>query len=247
MNLDRSDLPSALQSGDPGERTPFCPDDQTIAACYDTRLAPTQQDRVVQHLAGCAHCRARLGMLARLAERSDVVTVPEAVLARAKQMPAGDRGLRRRWPAAAAAAVAILAVGLVLTLGRYPVQGPAGVEPATERGDAPLRQLRSVEPSGSRPRILNPAEGSQLEPGALEFRWTPVDGAAGYELLLMDDSGNPLLTERLEKTAFRPGGTPGVEPGAHYYLRVTAYLADGRTAGSRHVSFSITAPDGRQE
>ena len=69
MKPDRADMPSALQSGQTGERTPFCPDDSTIAACYDGTLPRTEQDRVVQHLAACAYCRARLGMLARLAEK----------------------------------------------------------------------------------------------------------------------------------------------------------------------------------
>lgn len=246
MKPDRTDLSSALQSGEPGERTSFCPDDATIGACYDDRLERAEQDRVAHHLANCAYCRARLGMLARLAESGGAQSVPEDVLARAKQIPAGARVRRRRWPAAVAAAVAMLAIGLVLTLGSPSNPGATGDGGSMQR-EAPLPQLRSVEASALRPRILNPTEGSELEPGAFEFRWTPVDGAVRYELLLMDESGGPLFTEDLENTVFRPARPQELEQGARYYLRVTAHLADGRTAGSRHVSFSIAAADGDRD
>ena len=247
MNLDRSDLPAALQSGQPGERTPFCPDASTLAACYDGTLPRAEQDRLAQHLAGCAHCRAQLGMLARLAEDGQAAIVPGDILARAKQLPAGAPGMRRRWPAVAAAAVAVLAVGLVLTAGRHPDRGPVAGDPAAPNGDTPSRQLRTLEPSALRPEILSPSEGGELGPGAYEFRRTPVDGAVQYELLLVDDSGNPVLTERLDVTSFQPQGSPALEPGARYFVRVTAYLADGRTAGSRHIAFSIAARRGEQD
>lgn len=239
-------MPSALQPAEVGERTSFCPDDPEIAAFFENTSGARSRARVAQHLAACGHCRARLGMLARLARIEDREDVPEDLLARAKQLPSGGRTGLRTWHAAMAAAVVVLAIGLFVGGGWFAGLGPGG-HPADPGGETPARQLRSLDHEGLRPRILNPAADAELGPGAVVFRWTPVEGALRYQVLLLDESGRPLLAQQLEATTWEFDDVSELQPGRRYYVRVIAELTDGRAAASGHTAFSVGAPTGTQD
>jgi hypothetical protein len=258
MRLERSDLPPALKPGELGERTRFCPDVTSIAGFFERNSARAEQDRLVEHLAACAYCRARLGVLARLAEDGGAgleqaqEQVPEDVLARVKQLARPKRnpedhrrqGQSRWWPAAAVAAVGVLAVGLFVNVDRFsgtPLPGADRTSPGNAAGE---RQQRSVDGSALEPRILYPGYGARLNRAAVGLRWTPVEGALHYEVTLLSDSGDLLLSERVQGTHWAPAQPPALQSGERYYLRVTARLADGRATGSGHAAFQVTSAEG---
>jgi hypothetical protein len=175
-------------------------------------------------------------MLARLEQEPVDESVSENLLARAKQLAPARPAWPRRWmPAWAAAAVIALGFGLVMNSERQ-----VSPVPPEQSAVPDARQLRNRVNLSSQPVILLPAAEAILATGALEVKWTPVDGSLHYELLLMDDAGRLLLTQRLESTEWRSDGDLGLTPGGHYFIRVNAYLADGRTQGSKHSAFSVS-------
>jgi len=237
MSKHGTELFAGLQPPLVGERTPFCPDDLVMAAWFEHGLQSAEAERVGRHLADCGYCRSRMGVLGRLAEPGHGETVSEELLVRAKQAARVSR-MRRRVspPAMLAAAVLVLALGVVLTgLWQPHRQFPA-------EGERTLRQPRSAEHVSFRPEILQPAANANLMPGSLVVQWTPVEGSLYYELLVMDDTGQLLLSERSQETKWRSTAALRLRPGSAYYLRVNAFLADGRKAGSEHRAFSV-GPD----
>jgi len=229
-------LPGMLPS-QVGQRTAFCPEDHRLAAWFERRLGIKEAQDIERHLPECAFCRSRIGLLGRLEQEPIDESISEDLLARAKQLASSRPPKQRRWALAwGAAAVITLGLGLLvnskLHLGPVPQEQPA--VPAA-------RQLRSVEASRNEPVILRPAAEAILESGSLDVKWTPVDGSLHYELLLMDDAGRLLVAQRLQATEWRSGGDLGLAPGGNYFIRVNAYLADGRTQGSRHTAFSVSS------
>jgi len=245
----KNDLPNllpGLQSLECGEWTAFCAEDHVIAAFYDQRLEHRVASRLKQHLAGCGHCRARIGMLHRLEQDESDAAVNGDLLARAKLLSGGRPSRRRLSPALAAAAVVVLALGAVFSGGLLRDPGTDSVSPAPGAAEA-VRQVRGLEASTRTPEILHPPQGAELAPGTLEVRWTPVEGSLRYELLVLDASGALVADASVQDTHWRSGESVALKPGRRYFLRVSALLADGRTVGSQHTAISVHDADpGRQ-
>ncbi len=221
-----------LQGAPLGERTRFCPDDETIAAWFEARLENVRQESLRGHLADCGYCRGRLGMLARLRNDDPLPRVASDVIAGAKRLASGTARTRRWAPAWAAAAVAAIAFG-VLTFQSVMLNPP----PVAVEGEAP--QVRGIEVDVAAPRILSPAADSVVEPGALEFRWSPVAGSLYYELFVLSDAGDLLVHERVDDTRWRAPSALGLEPGAEYYVHVEARFQDDGKADSGHSPFRV--------
>ncbi len=147
-------------SEDRHERHPEPEAVELLARYLNGELQDDLRTRVQEHLAGCASCRLELRQIARfLALESDDDAANEAAweLARpvldarvaARVLPAADRSARRAWwhevarrrwwlPVAAAAAVALIVVGVErATLDPYD-HGPDGAAVAADRA-GPLR------------------------------------------------------------------------------------------------------------
>ena len=237
MKSGKINLLSGLQSAESGGLTAFCPDDQRIAAWYEHRLASAESDRIARHLADCAHCRGRIGVLGRLEGDDGVESVSDELLARAKQLAgAGNVRKSRAAPAWVAAGVALLALGLYVYNAGHRVAQPGPTWNSDE-----LRSVRSAGPTTMGPEIIRPAPNAVLAPGELDVQWTPVEGSQHYDLQIMDASGGLLLNERLRGTEWRSGGSLDLRPGTEYYLRVTAHLANGRSTASSHTEISVAA------
>lgn len=74
---------------------------------------------------------------------------------------------------------------------------------------------------------LGPVDGEVVRNAAPRFRWTPVDGAAGYRFQLARDRGfSDLLTEHRALNAVELELTTPIDPGT-YYWRVATLEADG--------------------
>jgi hypothetical protein len=85
------------------------------------------------------------------------------------------------------AVVALAAIGVVAYLSLH------------EKPEPLPSQFRSGEPSGTI-TILEPADGSVLEKGAVTFRWQRAAGE-GYRFQLADEAGTPLWTVFVRDTA----------------------------------------------
>ena len=235
LNNGSSNLASVFRQSETGHRTVFCPEDHQLAAWYEHRLDASKAASLEQHLSACGYCRSSIGILGRL-DRVDLESaVSEDLLARAKQLaseiPAGRKKIASTW---AAAAVIVLSLGVILTSDFY--RSP---EVASQ---SEVRQVRSLQPTAVRPEILQPSSGDVVTSGGLKVHWTSVDSSMFYELQVMDAAGRLLLTQRLQETQWDASDKLRLEPAKNYYVRVTAYLADGSEEGSRHSKFSVAAP-----
>ena len=64
------------QSTVPAERQPGCPDDNAVASYSDGGLSERDHGRFEHHLADCAYCTERVGILGRAREAETTVQVP---------------------------------------------------------------------------------------------------------------------------------------------------------------------------
>ena len=231
------ELPT-LQAAELTERTPFCPEDQQIAEYFEEKLPEAERDHLERHLADCRFCLARLGMLQRLAQNPIAPRIPEDVLATAKSMRRANVSQPRRVPAWAAAAVLVVAVGVlwqfvpVREIGQLELPRIHMTEPSSE-----VRETRSVDPAALGPRFLAPVEGRGITPDASLFRWTAVPSSLYYEVRVVSDSGDLLWQERVEGTEWRLPGDLALTPGLEYFVRVDAYLTDAKTLQSDYLLF----------
>jgi hypothetical protein len=227
-----------LQVAELTERTAFCPEDQQIAEYFDGELPEAERDRVERHLADCRFCLARLGMLQRLAQNPIVPRIPEDVLATAKSMRQATPARPKRAPAWAAAAVLVVAVGLLWQL--FPVREMGQVDlPRTHTAEpsSDLRETRSLDPGAMGPRFLSPHEGPGITSDSRTFRWTPVPNSLYYEVRIVSDAGDLLWRERVEGTEWRLPAGLALTPGSEYFARVDAYLTDAKTLQSDYLLF----------
>lgn len=189
-----------------GDRAPdpeSCPRPETILRAVRGELPPAELRSVVDHTTVCAAC-AEDWRLAVAYQRE----LDEAVPARA---PAHGSVIWRRWAAAAAAGLALFAVGL----------GWSGwfgtTDPAYRNGRR--QAIRSLVP-----------EGAALPREAFVLRWTAVPGAAAYEVEVTTEALAPIASaKRLPAPELQvpPTSLAGLPPGTRLYWQATALLADG--------------------
>jgi len=221
------------------ERTVICPDDQQIAAYVDGEAGNQARVRFEQHLADCDLCIGRVGFLSRLRDTEPAERVPELLLARARRLGTAPRHAENRYGRHwAAAAVVVLAVTGVLysnSLLEVPAPVPDG-EVATSRTSPSLMEGALV------PRVLSPSDGSTVDPNRVIFSWTDVPGSLYYDLHIVNDEGDLVWQERVADTHWGPRADMQLSPGAEYFVRVDAYLAEAKTLSSDHVVFKVSEP-----
>jgi hypothetical protein len=106
-----------------------------------------------------------------------------------------------------------------------------------------LRETRSVNSTVPGPSFLSPVESPATIPTGYSFRWTPVANSRFYQVRIVSDSGDLLWQERVTGTEWKiPAGTH-LSPGAEYFVRVEAFLADTRSLKSEYLPFQV---EGRQ-
>ena len=223
------------------ERSPECPDDHQIAAAVDGQLQWSDRDSFERHVADCDFCVARIGALTRLSAEDAPAPVSDITLARARRF--GKRtGLTRQAPRWAAAAVVVLAV--TFAFDRYSsndgatesseVSRPPVAKPLTN-----FRQSRNIDPGALRPGILTPREGEVIDVSKTLFHWTEIPGSLYYDIRIVTLDGNMVWQDRVDNTQWGLPGQLELEPGAEYYVRVDAYLAEAKSVSSRHVLFTV--------
>ena len=231
------------QSPDLAVRTPFCPEDQQIAAWFDGEMPHHAREAIQRHLVDCGFCTARIGVLAKLHESSDGEAIHGDLLATAKQMSRSLR-TRRTIPAPAWAAAAMVALAVLLNYNSGPELNQITDSTPTVTPDvAQTREVRNLEREALIPRLLSPTEGDSVDAGDLTIRWTEIPGSLYYDLYIMSDAGDLVLETRLEGTAWSGQPTEPLLPGAEYFVRVEAHLADSRSVSSQHILFKVAERD----
>jgi hypothetical protein len=231
-------------------RTWTCPADHTIAAYADCMLNRYRRAWVEFHLSGCQRCRVLVADVVKAQRESDLPMPPRAAMQRARGLQE-RRPVSWRWvwaPAGALAGIALLAI--VTAVLRNPQQlavvsppvPPAPLvgksEPApvlhTEVGDT-VRKPRAAE---LLPTLLFPQAGGVMNSERLQFRWKPIPQSRNYQVRLVRSDGDPVWEGQTDKSALQLPSDVTVKDGA-YFVWITAYLDDGRTAKSAPVYFLI--------
>ena len=229
-----------LQSAEQTARTPFCPDDEQIAEYFDGDLQGGDRSSLEHHLADCRFCLDRIGMLQRLDDDRTGKRVPGDVLAAAKAMARRPVRRSRLAPAWAAAAVLVIAVGL-LWQSDFTWQGIRS--PGSSAGDSNdpnvVRQTRTIDPAAVGPRLLSPVEGLAVIPVDYLFRWTPVPASRFYQVRIVSEDGDLLWQERVAGTEWKLPVGFHPEHGAEYFMRVEAFLGDTRALKSDYLAFRV--------
>ena len=235
MNLDQ--LTSLLAAGvsvDPG-RSPGCPDEHEIAGYVDGGLTAAARDQVGLHLADCSHCLALVALLCRGRDVDAVAPVVAANLEQARA--AGTSRQPHRWrpaPQWAAAAVLVLAVPLLVLIGRNPDRGAEG------QGRPALVQPRNLPAGAAGLRVLEPREGSSVDARRLAFRWTEVPGTPYYDVRIVNDVGDVVIEQQVSGTTWQLPAHLYLQPGAEYFVHVDAYPSGDKATSSEHVPFRVS-------
>ena len=222
------------QAATPG---PTCPDDHQIAAAIDGELNWTDRDTFDRHVADCDFCIGKIGTLNGLRAVEVVDAIPDITLARARRL-AKRTGINRHAPRWAAAAVVILAI--TFTFDRYsndntgPESSSSSLPPV-----ATVRQSRNIDPDALKPRILTPHEGAVIDASKTLFRWAEIPGSLYYDIRIVTGEGDMVWQDRVDDTEWVLPGHFELEPGAQYYVRVDAYLAEAKSISSRHLLFTV--------
>jgi hypothetical protein len=217
---------------DATEPGPACPDEHSVAAYVDGTLTDDDRDSFELHLADCSHCLALVGLLSREYTVAATDPVPELAIARARTLaqPAARRG-RSFAPQWASAAVVVLAAAALVRFAVLPQSADTEWRP-----DAPT--TRTTKSAGL--SLLSPAPGSTVGRNQLAVRWTPVPGAHYYEVRVVTDAGDVVTDEQVTGTEWRPGNQAALQPGPEYFVHVDAYVSEGKSIGSEHVSFHVS-------
>lgn len=234
-------LLAASAPADP-ERTALCPDEHVIAGYVDGGLDDAAAARLEQHLSVCTRCLALVGVLSRERRAAGIPPVSDEVLRQARALV--TPGVQGRWrlvpqwrwhvaPQWAAAAALVLAVPLLLQLGRM----EPGAEEQVRRGPAVTRTLAS---STSGMRVLSPAAGAAVSSRQLTFRWTEVPGTPFYDVRIVTDAGDVVIQQRVTDTTWRPPAQLRLQQGAEYFVHVDAYPSGEKAVSSDHVPFRVS-------
>jgi hypothetical protein len=235
-----------LKSSEVPERTRFCPDDECITEYFEGTLDDQKRTDLKRHLIDCRFCMARVGNLERLADEGEPNRVPGTVLADAKGLVTQTLPVRTRHSSAwAAAALVVLTLSAITMLGIPP--GKNLDVPSSDVQHNPShprpslhRQLRSLDPSALKPRIISPVDGASIGSGELEIRWTGVSGSLHYDIQLVNAEGFIVHHDRVEDvTEWQPVASNLLEAGKTYYIRVDAYLAEANSVSSDHILFTV--------
>ena len=229
-------LTSLLAEGateSPG-RSPDCPDEGRIAGYVDGGLDAAVRQELERHLADCDHCLAVVGLLSRERHASTAETVSSEALARARAR--AMEAPHRRWrfaPQWAAAAAFVLAVPLLLQLGRSPDAGLEG------QGRPAPSAIRAVAPKADAVQVLVPGAGGSVDARHALFRWTAVADSPYYDVRIVTDDGEVVVRERVSGTTWQLPPEVRLETGAEYFVHVDAYPSGDKAVSSEHVPFRI--------
>jgi hypothetical protein len=199
--------------------TRFCPSDEIIAGFVDGGLDDDGHRSVQNHLHDCPACVQRVGSLVRFSRDAGRPIDVDA--------DGNDPEHRRRAHWAVAASV-LLAFGWMSWV--------------LETPDSGLRETRNTPSLTSPPEILAPSSGVFAQSGTTLIRWTEVAGATAYDVRIVNDIGDILVSRRVEQAFFLIDDELGLEPGLDYYIRIDARLSSEYSIQSEHIRLRMSPP-----
>lgn len=235
MSTDRLTALLAAGATAAPERSPDCPDEHQIAGYVDGGLDSAAREQVQLHLADCAGCLQLVGMLCR--ERDSTIVEPVAPDLLEKSRAAATRPAGRAWwlaPQWAAAAAIVLAVPLLVQVGRNLDRGTEG------QGRPEPAVTRSFAAKANGLQVLVPGAGSLVDVDGLSFRWTEMPGSPYYDVRIVTDDGDVVVRERVTGTTWQPPARVRLQPGAEYFVHVDAYPSGDKAVSSDHVPFRVS-------
>ena len=236
MNKERLTTLLAEGAADTPGRSATCPDEHRIAGYVDGRLDEAARAQVECHLADCEHCPTLVSLLCRVRGAEAIVEpVPDELLAQARALVTQEPP--RRWrlaPQWAAAATLVLAVPLLLQIGRNLDRGAEG------QGRPAAAATRTLGPTPAGLQVLSPGRGTAVDARSLRFRWTEVSGTPYYDVRIVTDAGDVVIQQRVTGTTWQPPARLGLQPGAEYFVHVDAYPSGDKAVSSDHVPFRVS-------
>ncbi len=211
------------------ERQPACPDDYRLASYMDGGLSERDHHTFETHLADCSFCMERIGILGRARESETSGSVLKPVNALANKRPNWQRP---RW---ATAALLVLAVGFFtdqLSTSRTPASSDKFAKPSAVNE-------RYVKPSSAIPEITFPLENSAVAREDLDFEWKLVPDGLFYDIRIVSDDGELITQQRVWDTHWSLPANFTLHPGAEYFVRVDAFVSEGKAISSEHIAFRI--------
>jgi hypothetical protein len=210
-----------------------CRDITFWRAYCDGSMSDVERALAESHLVHCRRCRTQLVSVFDAVSQPVSESVPDHLRSKAlgfvppKARSAFAGPFRRFVPLALAAAI-ILAFGASLFVLR------------DRNGNVPTTDIRQSNTTAYQVQLDSPANGAELEPGSLEFRWSDSSAAARYEFTLTDEKGDILFQQRHTITSLPlDTNTLKLSPQRKYYWSVTAILPDGTRRESTVASFTI--------
>lgn len=146
-----------------------CPAPEAIWNAVRGELPPRELREVVEHTAACAACAEDWRLAVEVEKQSTVATRTEEPAPFTGNVIRGRFGAWRTWTAAAA-----LAAGLLIAVGLYRTGGFGPQEPTYR--EAPSAAIHSLL-----------AEGQALPRKGAVLRWSPLAGAASYDVRISTD------------------------------------------------------------
>jgi hypothetical protein len=143
----------------------------------------------------------------------------------------------RRWQSApqwAAAAALVMAVPLLLQLGRSPDAGLEG------QGRPEPTATRTLAREADVLQVLAPRSGNAVDAQRAQFRWTAVAGSPYYDVRIVTDDGAVVVRERVAGTDWRLPEQVRLQPGAEYFVHIDAYPSGDKAVSSDHIPFRVS-------
>ena len=223
--MHRKDLIPLLQRSAVGQgaRTPFCPDDHEIAGFVDGASSKSAREHIARHLPDCQACVGRVGLLTRLLRE-------QLAGAQAQIAESNTKYWQHAAPQWAVAASVILAVGYLAGTSKI----TSDTDPATD-----YQTTRGIDSQIAAPEILAPTSGVIGKRDGLLIRWTEVPETLYYEVRVVSDVGNLVTAQRVDGTEWVISRDLDLESGREYFIRVDAYLTDGKPIRSQFIPFRL--------
>jgi hypothetical protein len=236
--------PDATLPAELPESCSDCPDPNQLAAWLGASQADSSystpgggermSSTLVEHLADCPFCSFQMSLISRGRTEETAATVPAELLHEVgrpiESTPSTKLKWRPEWLAWATAASLMIFVGLSTFREHQPELGPEDTAPV---------QTRFAGQEALRPQVLSPLPGSQVQQAELVVRWNKVPGSLFYDVHLVDGDGELLLRERVNGNRWLLPEHLKLEPGAEYFIRVSAWLNEANFLSSEHVAFSV--------
>ena len=234
MNQDHLTSLLAVGAADDPKRSPACPDEHQVAGYVDGGLDETARKQLELHLADCQYCLALVGLLCQERDTDAIEPAPDKGVMQASTL--ATKGPQRRWhlaPQWAAAAALVLAVPLLLQLGRNLDRGVEG------QGPPDLAATRTLASTATELQVLSPGAGTAVDVRRLSFHWSEVSGTPYYDVRIVTDAGDVVIQQRVTGTTWRPPAQLKLRPGADYFVHIDAYPSGDKTVSSDHVPFRV--------